>query len=118
MNFYRNYEKLKMRTSDILIRCADEDTFPPPSVLADYFGFKNLRSRENLTIIFGLYAGLIQYDLVTSNELHTHCKNNTLHSFIKEKYDKLCQENRTSKYYKEFCERGIKIDVGLKEPEE
>jgi hypothetical protein len=102
-----------MRTSDILISCVYEDVLPPPSVLADYFGFENLMSKENLSIIFGLYSGLIKYKLVTSNELHFACKNNTLNKFITEKYDKLCQENRTSKYYTEFCERGIIIDVGL-----
>lgn len=29
-----------MRTSDILIKCVDQDTLPPPSVLADYLGLK------------------------------------------------------------------------------
>lgn len=101
------------RTSDILIKCVYEDTLPPPSVLADYFGFENLMSKENIIIIFGLYIGLIRNNLVTSNELHINCKNNTLHNLITEKYDKLCQENRTSKYYTEFCERSIIIDVGL-----
>lgn len=101
------------RTSDILIKCVYEDTLPTPSVLADYFGFDNLMSKENLSIIFGLYVGLIRNNLVTSNELHINCKNNTLHNLITEKYDKLCQENRTSKYYTEFCERSIIIDVGL-----
>jgi hypothetical protein len=99
-----------MRTSDILIKCVYKDILPPPSVLADYFGFDNLMSEQNLSIIFGLYIGLIKYELVTSNELHFACKNNTLHNLITEKYDKI---NRTSKYYTDFCERGIIIDVGL-----
>jgi hypothetical protein len=107
-----------MRTSDILIRCVYQDILPPPNVLADYFGFTNLMSKDNLTIIFGLYSGLIKYELVTSNELDTHCRNNTLDNFIREKYDELLQESRKSGYYTEFCEKGIIIDVGLGEEED
>lgn len=98
-----------MRTSDILIRCVYEDVLPPPSVLADYFGFTNIRSEENLTIIFGLYAGLIKHELVTSEELHTHCRRNTLDTFIRETYDRLSQESRKSGYYTEFCDKGVRI---------
>ena len=106
-----------MRTSDILIRCVYEDVLPPPSVLADYFGFTNIRSKENLTIIFGLYAGLIKHELVTSEELHTHCLNNTLDNFIREQYDELSRlfKGVRNGYYTEFCENDIIIDVGLGE---
>lgn len=100
----------EMRTSEILVKCVYEDVLPPASVLADYFGFENIMFEENLRVIFGLYSGLIKYELVTSMELHTHCVNNTLDKFIREKYDQLLQESRRSGYYTEFCEKGIRIN--------
>ena len=106
------------RTSDILIKCASLDEYPPMSVIVDYFGFDNLNKQENITIIYALYQGLINNDLVTSKELHTNCKNNSLDDLIRRKYEYLKINGRTSEYYKEFCKNHLKINTKLSdEPE-
>lgn len=102
-----------MKTSDILIDCVYKDCIPPPSVLADYFGFSNIFDNSNITIIFGLYIGLIKNNLITSEQLHYNCINHTLDTFIRYNYEKLLKNNRQSQYYTDFCHKHLVIDTEL-----
>jgi len=95
------------RTSDILIECAYTDDIPPLSVLVDYFGDDNL-TNEKITIIFGLYVGLIKFGFTNSNELHKNFMNKSLDSFIRKKYNELSKKY-SSGYYKIFCDKNMKI---------
>jgi hypothetical protein len=45
------------KTIDDLVKCCMLDIMPPLPVIADYFGLNNI---DNLSIILGLYQGMIK----------------------------------------------------------
>ena len=48
------------KTIDFLAESCMADLFPPLLVIADYFGLDNADNEEHLSIIFGLYQGMIK----------------------------------------------------------
>lgn len=91
------------KTVDILYNSVlDGTSIDHPAVIVDYFG-GNFND-EIFGIIYGLYEGLIKFKGVTKKLLYDCFINNQLDELIHKKYT-----IKKSGYYKEFCEKNIKI---------
>ena len=90
------------KTIDDLVKCCMLDTMPPMPVIADYFGFDNV---DHLSIILGLYQGMIKINGMDKDIIEKAFKINKLDKLIHDSY----KIYGTSGYYKMFCEKNIKI---------
>ncbi len=90
------------KTIDDLVNCCMLDTIPPMPVIADYFGFDNV---ENLSIILGLYQGMIKINGMDKTIIEKAFKKNQLDKLIHDSY----KIYGTSGYYRKFCDQNIKI---------
>ena len=91
-----------VKTIDDLVKCCVLDTMPTMPVVADYFGLDNI---ENLSIILGLYQGMIKIKGMDKSIIEKAYKKNELDKLIHESY----KIYGTSGYYKMFCDKNIKI---------
>ena len=89
------------KTIDDLVKCCVLDTMPTMPVVADYFGLDNV---ENLSIILGLYQGMIKIKGMDKRIIENAFKKNQLDKLIHDSY----KIYGTSGYYKMFCEKNIK----------
>ena len=90
------------KTIDNLVNCCMLDSRPPMPVIVDYFGLDNI---DNLSIILGLYQGMIKIKGMNKTIIEKAFKNNQLDQLIHDSY----KIYGTSGYYKMFCEKNIKI---------
>jgi hypothetical protein len=90
------------KTIDDLVKCCMLDLMPTMPVIADYFGFDNV---EDLSIILGLYQGMIKIKGMDKDIIENAFKKNRLDKLIHDSY----KIYGTSGYYKIFCEKQIKI---------
>ena len=90
------------KTIDDLVKCCMLDLMPTMPVIADYFGFDNF---EDLSIILGLYQGMIKIKGMDKDIIENLFKKNRLDKLIHDSY----KIYGTSGYYKIFCEKQIKI---------
>ena len=91
-----------VKTIDDLVKCCVLDTMPTMPVIADYFGLDNI---ENLSIILGLYQGMIKIKGMDKSIIENAYKKNELDKLIHESY----KIYGTSGYYKMFCDKNIII---------
>ena len=54
------YYNLMTKTIDMLIEACMADIFPTTPAIADCFGWENVNNDEHLSIILGLYQGMIK----------------------------------------------------------
>ena len=90
------------KTIDDLVNCCMLDIIPSMPVIADYFGFDNV---ENLSIILGLYQGMIKINGMDKTIIEKAFKKNQLDKLIHDSY----KIYGTSGYYRKFCDQNIKI---------
>ena len=90
------------KTIDDLVTCCMLDSRPPMPVFVDYFGLDNI---DNLSIILGLYQGMIKIKGMDKTIIEKAFKQNQLDQLIHDSY----KIYGTSGYYKMFCEKNIKI---------
>ena len=90
------------KTIDDLVKCCMLDSMPTIQVIADYFDFDNV---EDLSIILGLYQGMIKIKGMDKDIIENAFKKNRLDKLIHDSY----KIYGTSGYYKIFCEKQIKI---------
>ena len=90
------------KTIDDLVKCCVLDTMPTMPVVADYFGLDNV---ENLSIILGLYQGMIKIKGMDKRIIEKAFKTNQLDKLIHDSY----KIYGTSGYYKMFCDNNITI---------
>jgi outer membrane protein assembly factor BamD (BamD/ComL family) len=83
-----------------------------PTILTDFFGIMNLPESvlnnknefmKRVQLLDGLYKGLYLMD-VSIRELEKNRQENTLDKMIHDNY-----KNKSSGYYKKFCEQNIPI---------
>ena len=90
-------------TAKELDRCCVLDLIPPPPVIADYFG--DVSNPEDITIIFGVYQGLLNKKSVDVKLLNNCFHSNRLDELVHTRY-KIEQTG----YYNMFKERNIKLE--------
>jgi hypothetical protein len=93
------------KTIDLLVESCMNDLFPPVPVIADYFGWENASNDENLSIILGLYQGMIKIKGMNKKEVEKAFKTNQLDKLIHDSY----KVYGASGYYKKFCKKNIVI---------
>ena len=71
------------KTIDDLVKCCMLDTMPSMPVVADYFGLDNI---ENLSIILGLYQGMIKIKGMDKRIIEKAFKTNQLDKLIHDSY--------------------------------
>jgi len=91
-----------VKTIDILFNIIEKNIPMSNSVLHDYFGNNN--NYEIISIILGLYAGLIKIKGIPKKLIENCFITNRLDELIHKKY-----KHHKSQYYKIFCEKNIKI---------
>ena len=91
-----------VKTIDDLVKCCVLDTMPTIPVIADYFGLDNV---AHLSIILGLYQGMIKIKGMDKSIIEKAYKKNELDKLIHESY----KIYGTSGYYKMFCDKNIII---------
>ena len=67
------------KTIDDLIKCCMLDIMPPLPVIAAYFGLNNI---DNLSIILGLYQGMIKIKGMAKSTVEKAYKTNQLDKFV------------------------------------
>ena len=102
-----------MRTSKILVKCAETDRIPPPSVLNDYFGHIAIEDGV-VDTIFGLYQFLWMRELITLNDLEKHFANNSLDHMLQHAFRNITE----NKYWQEFKSWGKGIGATFIGPAE
>ena len=80
------------------------DLLPPVPVIADYFGWENISNYENLSVILGLYQGMIKIKGMNKDIVEKAYKNNELDKLIHDAY----KVYWASGHYKMFCKKNIK----------
>ena len=90
------------KTIDDLVKCCMLDIMPPLPVIAAYFGLNNI---DNLSIILGLYQGMIKIKGMDKYIIEKAFKKNELDKLIYDSY----KIYGSSGYYKMFCDKNIKI---------
>ena len=92
------------KTIDFLAESCMADLFPPLLVIANYFGLDNADNEEHLSIVFGLYQGMIKIKGMNKNIVEKAFLNNQLDKLIHDSY----KVYGSSKYYKKFCDKKLK----------
>ena len=92
------------KTIDLLVESCMLDIFPPIPVIAEYFGLVNAGNTEHLSIILGLYQGMIKIKGMNKNIVEKAFLNNQLDKLIHDSY----KVYGTSGYYKKFCDKKLK----------
>ena len=90
-------------TAKELDRCCVLDLIPPPPVIADYFG--DVSNPEDITIIFGVYQGLLNKKSVDVKLLNNCFHSNRLDELVHARF-----KTQPTGYYKMFKERNIKLE--------
>ena len=93
------------KTIDLLVDSCMTDLLPPVPVTADYFGWENVSNDENLSVILGLYQGMIKIKGMNKDIVEKAYKKNELDKLIHDSY----KIYGTSGYYKMFCKKTIII---------
>jgi hypothetical protein len=91
------------RTVDLLFKAVYDDTEITPPTFFDYFGMHN--NEKNYSTIYGIYAGLIKVKGISKKTIEDCFMANRLDELIHKKYT----HYNNSDYYKEFCDKNIKI---------
>ena len=99
------YYIIMTKTIDDLVKCCMLDIFPPCPVIADYFGLENASNDEYLSIILGLYQGMIKIKGMNKDTVENAFKKNKLDKLIHDSY----RVYGSSGYYRMFCEKNIII---------
>ena len=93
------------KTIDLLVESCLTDLFPPGPVIVDYFGLDNASNNEHLSIILGLYQGMIKIKGMNKDIVEKAFKKNELDILIHDSY----KIYGKSGYYKMFCKKKIII---------
>ena len=93
------------KTIDLLVESCLTDLLPPVPVIADYFGWENVSNDENLSVILGLYQGMIKIKGMNKDIVEKAYKKNELDKLIHDSY----KVYGASGYYKMFCKKNIII---------
>ena len=107
-NIYKDiflYYNIMSKTIDLLVDSCMSDLFPPDPVIADYFGIENASNTEHLSIILGLYQGMIKIKGMNKDIVENAYKKNKLDKLIHDSY----RVYGSSGYYRMFCEKNIII---------
>ena len=71
------------KTIDLLVESCMTDLLPPVPVIADYFGLNNI---DNLSIILGLYQGMIKIKGMDKSIIEKAFKKKELDKLIHDSY--------------------------------
>ncbi len=93
------------KTIDLLVESCMADEFPPVPVIADYFGWNNASNDEYISIILGLYQGMIKINGMNKDKVEKAFKTNQLDKLIHDAY----KVYGATGYYKMFCNKNIVI---------
>ena len=74
------------KTFDLLVESCMTDLFPPCPDIADYFGFENARDNEHISIILGLYQGMIKIKGMDKDIVEKAFWDNQLDKLIHDSY--------------------------------
>jgi hypothetical protein len=91
-----------VKTIDDLVKCCMLDIMPRMPVIADYFGLDNV---DHLSIILGVYQGMIKIKGMNEDIVGKAYKKNELDKLIHDSY----KVYGASGYYKMFCKKNIII---------
>ena len=91
-----------VKSIDDLVKCCMMDIMPRMPVIADYFGLDNV---DHLSIILGVYQGMIKIKGMDKSILEKAFKKNELDKLIHDSYEIY----GTSGYYQMFCDKNITI---------
>jgi hypothetical protein len=91
-----------VKTINDLVKYCMQDKMPTIPVIADYFGLDNI---AHLSIILGLYQGMIKIKGMDKSIIEKAYKKNELDKLIHESY----KIYGSSGYYKMFCDKNIII---------
>ena len=95
-----------VKTIDDLVKYCMQDKMPTMPVIADYFGLDNV---AHLSIILGLYQGMIKIKGMDKAIIEKAYKKNELDKLIHDSYEIY----GTSGYYKMFCDQNIILKQAL-----
>ncbi len=93
------------KTIDLLAQSCMTDLLPPVPVIADCFGWENVSNDENLSVILGLYQGMIKMKGMNKDIVGKAYKKNELDKLIYDSY----KVYGASGYYNMFCKKNIII---------
>jgi hypothetical protein len=91
-----------VKTINDLVKYCMQDKMPSIPVIADYFGLDNI---AHISIILGLYQGMIKIKGMDKSIIEKAYKKNELDKLIHESY----KIYGSSGYYKMFCDKNIII---------
>ena len=89
-------------TAEELVKACYLDLFPSIPTIVDYFG--NAETDTELSIVLGVYQGLVKYKSVDADYLHQCFLRNKLNEVVHAKF-----KYRPTRYYNMFCDRNLDL---------